>query len=45
LLMCHYMFLSDIEGQRWAVMGLVVKLAQSIGLRKSFIAPQKRLQG
>ncbi|EGN92270.1 hypothetical protein SERLA73DRAFT_79751 [Serpula lacrymans var. lacrymans S7.3] len=33
LLMCHFMFLSDIEGPRWALMGLVVKMAHSIGLR------------
>ncbi|KAJ7579668.1 hypothetical protein C8J56DRAFT_795968 [Mycena floridula] len=30
LLMCHFMLLNDIEGPRWAVMGLVVKLAQSV---------------
>ncbi|KAI0305961.1 hypothetical protein B0F90DRAFT_1808515 [Multifurca ochricompacta] len=29
LLMSHYMFLSDIDGPRWALMGLVVKLAHS----------------
>ncbi|KAJ3827826.1 fungal-specific transcription factor domain-containing protein [Lentinula raphanica] len=34
LLMCHYMFLDDIEGPRWATMGLVVKLAQSVGLHR-----------
>ncbi|KAJ7594322.1 fungal-specific transcription factor domain-containing protein [Mycena floridula] len=34
LLMCHFMFLNDIEGPRWAVMGLVVKLAQSAGLHR-----------
>ncbi|EGO23157.1 hypothetical protein SERLADRAFT_471933 [Serpula lacrymans var. lacrymans S7.9] len=33
-LMCHFMFLSDIEGPRWALMGLVVKLAQGIGLHR-----------
>lgn len=30
LLMSHYMFLSDIDGPRWALMGLVVKLAQGV---------------
>ncbi|KAK7056210.1 hypothetical protein VNI00_002762 [Paramarasmius palmivorus] len=34
LLMCHYMFLDDIDGPRWATMGLVVKLAQSVGLHR-----------
>ncbi|KAH7873029.1 fungal-specific transcription factor domain-containing protein [Lentinula edodes] len=34
LLMCHYMFLDDIEGPRWATMGIVVKLAQSVGLHR-----------
>ncbi|KAI0296030.1 hypothetical protein BC826DRAFT_1006878 [Russula brevipes] len=29
LLMSHYMFLSDIDGPRWALMGLVVKLAHN----------------
>nr|VWO94620.1 N/A [Ganoderma boninense] len=35
ILMCHYMFLSFVEGPRWALMGLAVKLAQSLGLRKN----------
>ncbi|KAF9258724.1 hypothetical protein L218DRAFT_1063037 [Marasmius fiardii PR-910] len=30
LLMCHYMFLDHIDSPRWATMGLVVKLAQSV---------------
>ncbi|KAI0716023.1 hypothetical protein C8T65DRAFT_642581 [Cerioporus squamosus] len=30
ILMCHYMFLSFVEGPRWALMGLAVKLAQSV---------------
>ncbi|KAG9223783.1 hypothetical protein CCMSSC00406_0004876 [Pleurotus cornucopiae] len=34
LIMCHYMFLSHIEGPRWAIMGLVVKLAHSLGLHR-----------
>ncbi|KAF7356822.1 putative transcriptional regulatory protein C1F7.11c [Mycena venus] len=34
VLMCHYMFWADIEGPRWVLMGLVVKLAHSIGLRE-----------
>lgn len=28
--MCHFMFLSFVEGPRWALMGLAVKLAQSV---------------
>jgi hypothetical protein len=31
--MSHYMFLSDIDGPRWALMGLVVKLAHSVSTR------------
>ncbi|KAI0641862.1 fungal-specific transcription factor domain-containing protein [Trametes meyenii] len=34
ILMCHYMFLSFVEGPRWALMGLAVKLAQSLGLHR-----------
>ncbi|KAI0091797.1 hypothetical protein BDY19DRAFT_885596 [Irpex rosettiformis] len=30
LLMCHFMFLSFRDGPRWTLMGLVVKLAQSV---------------
>ncbi|TBU30737.1 hypothetical protein BD311DRAFT_754294 [Dichomitus squalens] len=30
ILMCHYMFLAFVEGPRWALMGLAVKLAQSV---------------
>jgi hypothetical protein len=30
VLMCHYMFFAEIDGPRWALMGLVVKLAQSV---------------
>lgn len=30
VLMCHFMFLSFVEGPRWALMGLAVKLAQSV---------------
>jgi len=28
--MCHYMFLSGIEGPRWIAFGLVVKLTHSV---------------
>lgn len=28
--MCHYMFLNDIDTQRWTLMGIVVKIAQSV---------------
>lgn len=34
ILMCHFMFLSEISGPRWVIMGMVVKLAQSV---RSFI--------
>ncbi|KAF5336144.1 hypothetical protein D9611_006191 [Ephemerocybe angulata] len=34
VLMCHFMFLSDMGGPRWVVMGIVVKMAQSIGLHR-----------
>ncbi|KAA1468740.1 hypothetical protein DENSPDRAFT_834151 [Dentipellis sp. KUC8613] len=34
VIMSHYMFLSDIDGPRWALMGLVVKLAHSCGLHR-----------
>ncbi|KAJ6485930.1 fungal-specific transcription factor domain-containing protein [Mycena sanguinolenta] len=34
VLMCHYMFWADIEGPRWVLMGLVVKLAHSVGLHR-----------
>lgn len=28
--MCHFMFWADIDGPRWVLMGLVVKLAHSV---------------
>ncbi|CCM00380.1 uncharacterized protein FIBRA_02410 [Fibroporia radiculosa] len=34
ILMCHFMFLSHIEGPRWALMGLAVKLAMTLGLHR-----------
>lgn len=34
LLMCHFMFLANIENSRWVIMGIVVKLAQSVGLHR-----------
>jgi hypothetical protein len=37
--MSHYMFLSDIDGPRWALMGLVVKLAHSVSTRPHRITP------
>lgn len=36
LLMCHFMFLNNIEGPRWAIMGLVVKLAHSVSTLSGF---------
>jgi hypothetical protein len=35
--MCHFMFWADIEGPRWVLMGLVVKLAHSVR-RFSFLS-------
>lgn len=29
--MLHFMFLSDIDGPRWAFMGVIVKLTHSVG--------------
>ncbi|VDB88587.1 unnamed protein product [Peniophora sp. CBMAI 1063] len=34
VLMCHYMFFAEIHAPRWTLMGLVVKLAQSMGLHR-----------
>ncbi|PFH45910.1 hypothetical protein AMATHDRAFT_70915 [Amanita thiersii Skay4041] len=34
VLMCHFMFLAEMGGPRWVVMGMVVKLAHSIGLHR-----------
>ncbi|KLO13295.1 hypothetical protein SCHPADRAFT_904359 [Schizopora paradoxa] len=34
VVMCHYLFLADVNGPRWTLMGIVVKLAQSIGLHR-----------
>ena len=31
LLMCHFMFLANIESSRWLAMGIIVKLSQSVG--------------
>lgn len=28
--MLHFMFLSDIDGPRWAFMGMIVKLTHSV---------------
>ncbi|KAH8116339.1 hypothetical protein DFH11DRAFT_1506188 [Phellopilus nigrolimitatus] len=30
VIMCHYMFLNDVDTQRWTLMGTVIKLAQSV---------------
>lgn len=35
--MCHFMFMSFRDGPRWALMGLVVKLTQSVSLRNFFL--------
>lgn len=36
LLMCHFMFLANIESSRWLTMGIVVKLSQSVGFHPIF---------
>lgn len=36
LLMCHFMFLSDMGGPRWVMMGIVVKMAQSVSSTVAF---------
>ncbi|KIK61560.1 hypothetical protein GYMLUDRAFT_96415 [Collybiopsis luxurians FD-317 M1] len=38
VLICHYMFLDDIEGPRWATMGVVVKLSQSVSQNRTRIS-------
>lgn len=30
VVMCHYLFLADVDGPRWTLMGIVVKLGQSV---------------
>ena len=30
MLICHFMFLSEISSARWVIMGIAVKLAQSV---------------
>lgn len=34
VLMCHFMFFSHVDGSRWALMGLAVKLALTLGLHR-----------
>lgn len=34
--MCHFMFLSDMGGPRWVLMGMAVKLAQSVSAHLKF---------
>ncbi|KZT70724.1 hypothetical protein DAEQUDRAFT_724848 [Daedalea quercina L-15889] len=34
IMMCHFMFLSNIDGPRWMVMGLAVKMALTLGLHR-----------
>ncbi|KAI0321025.1 fungal-specific transcription factor domain-containing protein [Amylostereum chailletii] len=34
VLMAHYMFFAEIHGPRWALMGIVVKLAHSVSLHR-----------
>lgn len=36
IVMCHFMFLSNIDGQRWILMGVATKMALTVsGLIKS----------
>ena len=37
LLMCHFMFLANIESSRWLTMGVVVKLSQSVGFLQPLV--------
>jgi hypothetical protein len=37
LLMCHFMFLANIESSRWLTMGIVVKLSQSVSFLQSLV--------
>ena len=37
LLMCHFMFLANIESLRWLTMGIVVKSSQSVGFSPTFL--------
>ena len=37
------MFLSDVAGPRWVIMGMVVKLAQSVGLSHLLLHPTSYL--
>ena len=37
LLMCHFMFLANIESSRWLAMGIIVKLSQSVGFLRSLV--------
>lgn len=34
--MCHYMFLNDVDTQRWTLMGTVIKLVQSVSVNSAF---------
>ncbi|EPT00931.1 hypothetical protein FOMPIDRAFT_1162266 [Fomitopsis schrenkii] len=34
IVMCHFMFLSNIDGPRWIVMGIATKMALTLGLHR-----------
>jgi len=45
LLMCHFMFLANIESSRWLTMGIVVKLSQSVCFLRSLVLCTRVLKG
>ena len=45
LLMCHFMFLANIESSRWLTMGVVVKLSQSVCFLRSLVLCIRVLKG
>ncbi|KAF9078142.1 hypothetical protein BDP27DRAFT_1310847 [Rhodocollybia butyracea] len=44
VLMCHYMVLDDIEGPRWATMGVLVDLVQNRDCGKWNLSPDETLR-
>jgi len=45
LVMCHFMFLANIESSRWLTMGIVVKLSQSVRLFPVFTPGYSSAEG
>ncbi|TFK51695.1 hypothetical protein OE88DRAFT_1460474 [Heliocybe sulcata] len=48
VIMSHYMFWANIDSPRWAIMGLVMKLVQTVGLHRDSgkwqLSPEESLQ-